>query len=90
MSEAERFALNDSGDGIRRDHFEMYNFRETRQLIRCLFRYSCYIIAFGLGFYILLHKDDGRDPPAEGEEEEYPYFDHVHFLILPCQPFLIT
>jgi hypothetical protein len=40
------------------------------------FRYSCYIIAFGLGFYILLHNDNGKEP-AEGEEEEYPYFNHI-------------
>ena len=39
-------------------------------------RYSCYIVAFGLGFYILLHNDNGKDP-ADGSEDEYPFFNHI-------------
>merc|ERR1711997_362248 len=41
--------------------------------------YFLFIIAFGLGFYILLHKDVGDNPESQTEdkEEDYKFFDKV-------------
>ena len=38
------------------------------------FRYAFFIIAFGLGFYIMLHKDTVKRE-ATNEEDSYPFFD---------------
>ena len=41
--------------------------------------YFLFIIAFGLGFYILLHKDVGDNPESQTEDkaEDYKFFDKV-------------
>ena len=49
---------------------------EFSYLIELLFRYVCYLIAFALGFYILLHNDDGKES-AEGEEENNSPFKFI-------------
>ena len=49
---------------------------EFSYLIELLFRYVCYLIAFALGFYILLHNDDGKEA-AEGEEENNSPFKFI-------------
>ena len=41
-------------------------------------RYSLFIFAFGLGFYILLHKDDGH----EEEPDEYRFFDFLGLCLI--------
>ena len=37
--------------------------------------FSFFIIAFGLGFYIMLHKDYNPPPPEASEDDYYPFFD---------------
>ncbi|XP_040572120.1 transient receptor potential cation channel subfamily A member 1 homolog [Lepeophtheirus salmonis] len=41
--------------------------------------YSMFIIAFGLGFYILLHDDDGS---SSLENKEYPFFDYLGLTLV--------
>ena len=45
--------------------------------IRFLVWYSLFIVSFGLGFYILLHRDSITlsEKKKEGKEEEFPFFD---------------
>eukprot|EP00090_Calanus_glacialis_P042815 TRINITY_DN758_c0_g1_i3.p1 TRINITY_DN758_c0_g1~~TRINITY_DN758_c0_g1_i3.p1 ORF type:complete len:564 (-),score=123.95 TRINITY_DN758_c0_g1_i3:119-1678(-) len=50
-------------------------YRVLKTFLLFLTWYSFFIIAFGLGFYILLHKDTGI-------EQEYPYFDHLELTLL--------
>jgi len=50
-------------------------YRVLKTFLLFLTWYSFFIIAFGLGFYILLHKDDGI-------EQDYPYFDHLDLTLL--------
>eukprot|EP00092_Neocalanus_flemingeri_P003648 GFUD01003915.1.p1 GENE.GFUD01003915.1~~GFUD01003915.1.p1 ORF type:complete len:987 (+),score=184.76 GFUD01003915.1:133-3093(+) len=50
-------------------------YRVLKTFLLFLTWYSFFIIAFGLGFYILLHKDNGI-------EQEYPYFDHLDLTLL--------
>ena len=38
--------------------------------------YSLFLFAFGLGFYILLHEDNG------GAEREYAFFDHLGLCLV--------
>ena len=46
-------------------------------------RYSLFIIAFGLGFFILLHSDEAKTMKKEGDEEEKPkFFDHLGLSIV--------
>ena len=39
--------------------------------------YSLFIIAFGLGFYILLHQDNPKDP-----NNDYPFFDSLGLALV--------
>ena len=39
---------------------------------KVLLGYSFFIIAFALGFYVLLHNDTPTSPPSD-----YPFFDHI-------------
>jgi hypothetical protein len=41
-------------------------------------RYSLFIFAFALGFYILLHRDDGHEEKAD----EYRFFDFLGLCIV--------
>ena len=50
-------------------------YRVLKTFLLFLTWYSFFIIAFGLGFYILLHKDTGT-------EQEYPYFDHLELTLV--------
>jgi len=50
-------------------------YRVLKTFLLFLTWYSFFIIAFGLGFYILLHKDTGV-------EQEYPYFDHLELTLV--------
>ena len=46
-------------------------------------RYSLFIIAFGLGFFILLHSDEAKTMKKEKDEEEKPkFFDHLGLSIV--------
>ena len=46
-------------------------------------RYSLFIIAFGLGFFILLHSDEAKTMKREKDEEEKPkFFDHLGLSIV--------
>ena len=46
-------------------------------------RYSLFIIAFGLGFFILLHSDEAKTMKKEKDEEEKTkFFDHLGLSIV--------
>ena len=46
-------------------------------------RYSLFIIAFGLGFFILLHSDEAQTIKKEDvEEEKSKFFDHLGLSIV--------
>ena len=46
-------------------------------------RYSLFIIAFGLGFFILLHSDEAKTMKKENDEEEkLKFFDHLGLSIV--------
>ena len=46
-------------------------------------RYSLFIVAFGLGFFILLHSDEAKTMKKEKDEEEKPkFFDHLGLSIV--------
>ena len=47
--------------------------------IKFLTWYCLFILAFALGFYILLHEDKGVDPPAD---HEYLFFDSFGLSII--------
>ena len=52
-------------------------FQVLQSFIMFLAWYSMFIIAFGMGFYILLHQDNPRDPEAE-----YPFFDSLGLALV--------
>ena len=52
-----------------------------RTFIEVLIWYSLFIISFGLGFYILLHKD-AATLSIDGSKDDYPFFNSLHFSLV--------
>ena len=52
-------------------------YKVLQSFIMFLAWYCLFIIAFGLGFYILLHNDNPKDPEAE-----YPFFDNLGLALV--------
>lgn len=53
-------------------------YRVISTFIKFLLWYSLFIVAFALGFYILLHRDDGHEP----EEDEYTFFNFIGLCLV--------
>ena len=67
-------------------------YRVVKRFCAVLLWYSALIVSFGLGFYIMLHKDTGKPLEETAEEcgdDRYPFFDHPWLsLVKACTMFV--
>lgn len=57
-------------------------YKVTTTFIMFLVWYSLFIIAFSLGFYILLHRDDDDDTIDKDAADYYPFFDTLDLSVV--------